>query len=55
MREEPREKARMELFRNHDTNKDGRLSDVELVNVRAALKRYYAEREQQKKSAGEKK
>ena len=55
MREEPREKARMELFRKHDINKDGRLSDVELVNVRAALKRYYAERDQQKKSAGEKK
>ena len=55
MREEPREKARMELFRKHDTDKDGRLNESELANVRAALKKYRAERDQQRKSAGEKK
>ena len=55
MREEPREKARMELFRKHDTDKDGRLNESELPNVRAALKKYRAERDQQRKSAGEKK
>jgi len=55
MREEPREKARMELFRKHDADKDGRLNETELVNVRAALNKYRAESEQQKRSAGEKK
>ena len=33
------------LYRKHDVNKDGRLDDVERANVRAALKKYYAERE----------
>ena len=55
MREEPREKARLDLYRKHDVNKDGRLDDAERANVRAALKKYYAEREANRKSAAEEK
>ena len=55
MREEPREKARLDLYRKHDVNKDGRLDDAERTNVRAALKKYYAEREAKRKSAAEEK
>ena len=55
MREEPREKARLDLYRKHDVNKDGRLDDAERANVRAALKKYYAEREAKRKSAAEEK
>ena len=42
MREEPREKARLDLYRKHDVNKDGRLDDAERANVRSALKKYYS-------------
>ena len=55
MREEPREKARLDLYRKHDVNKDGRLDDAERANVRAALKKDYAEREAKRKSAAEEK
>ena len=55
MREEPREKARLDLYRKHDVNKDGRLDDAERANVRAALQKYYAEREAKRKSAAEEK
>ena len=55
MREEPREKARLDLYRKHDVNKDGRLDDAERANVRAALKKYYAERDAKRKSAAEEK
>lgn len=43
MREEPREKARLELFRKHDVDNDGRLNEAELAKVRAALEKYRAE------------
>ena len=55
MREEPREKRRLDLYRKHDVNKDGRLDDAERANVRAALKKYYAERAAKRKSAAEEK
>lgn len=55
MREEPREKARLDLYRKHDVNKDGRLDDAERANVRAALKKYYAEREAKRKWGAEEK
>ena len=48
MREEPREKARLDLYRKHDVNKDGRLDDAERANVRAALKKYYRARGEEK-------
>ena len=55
MREEPHEKARLDLYRKHDVNKDGRLDDAERANVRAALKESYAEREAKRKWGAEEK
>ena len=55
MREEPREKARLDLYRKHDVNKDGRLDDAERANVRAAFKKFTAAREAKRKSAAEEK
>ena len=43
MREEPREKSRLELLRKHDVDNDGRLNEAELAKVRAALEKYRAE------------
>ena len=55
MREEPREKARLDLYRKHADNMEGRVDAAERANVRAALKKYYAEREAKRKSAAEEK
>ena len=52
MREEPREKARPDLYRKHDVNKDGWPDDGERpTSVRP--EKYYADEAKRKSAAGE--